>query len=175
MIKILNPLVQIDHNILGPLKIMKYESCFLFVSSGVQARSLHAYMEARAEILKLTLKAERNILSQEMEICLIINSPPSLIPTFYYKNEHLIVFFFIGYQIQCFFDSHHCIGENLFIDLFCALHFERDLNQKFKVYAKCTEIILDHYTEIGVYIKKMKSYRHNQKLMYPPENYKHMI
>jgi hypothetical protein len=97
MIKILNPLVQIDHNILGPLKIMKYESCFLFVSSGVQARSLHAYMEARAEILKLTLKAERNILSQEMEICLIINSPPSLIPTFDYKNEHLIVFFFIGY------------------------------------------------------------------------------
>jgi hypothetical protein len=97
MIKILNPLVQIDHNILGPLKIMKYESCFLFVSSGVQARSLHAYMEDRAEILKLTLKSERTILSQEMEICLIINSPPSLIPTFDYKNEHLIVFFFIGY------------------------------------------------------------------------------
>ena len=31
MIKILNPLVQIDHNTLGPLKITKYELWFLFV------------------------------------------------------------------------------------------------------------------------------------------------
>ena len=35
------------------------------------------------------------------------------------------------------------------------------------MYAKCTEMILDHYTEIGVYIKKMKSYCHNQKSNVP--------
>ena len=130
-------------------------------------------MEARAEILKLTLRAERTILSQEMEISLITNSPPSLIPTFYYKNEQLIVFFSLDIRFSGFLIP--IIGEILFIDLFCALHFERDFNQKFKVYAKCTEMILDHYTEIGVYIKKMKSYCHNQKLMYPPKNYKHMF
>jgi len=83
-------------------------------------------MEARAEILKLTLRAERTILSQEMEISLITNSPPSLIPTFYYKNEQLIVFFSLDIRFSGFLIP--IIGEILFIDLFCALHFERDFN-----------------------------------------------
>jgi len=83
-------------------------------------------MEARAEILKLTLRAERTILSQEMEISLITNSPPSLIPTFYYKNEQLIVFFSLDIRFSGFLIP--IIVEILFIDLFCALHFERDFN-----------------------------------------------
>ena len=83
-------------------------------------------MEARAEILKLTLRAERTILSQEMEISLITNSPPSLIPTFYYKNEQLIVFFSLDIRFSGFLIP--IIGEILSIDLFCALHFERDFN-----------------------------------------------
>ena len=165
MIKILNPLVQIDHNTLDPLKITKYELC----PHGGSCRNSQDRKD-------YPFAKDGNLL--------IINSPPILISKFSYKNmlNSWLCCLFIGFSAKLlksrqmkFFDlttsplpTYFLISIIFIIDFwrkfiyrsFLYLAFwKRWNNYKFKVYVS----------------KRKKSFYHYQKLMYPPTNYKNMI